>query len=391
MAFDGMATPLGLKPGLSQRGVPPSWRWGLLALFIGCLALLGISSGFRFGSGMREIGVVAVIERLEAGVSSRIDRSGVPSPEAGTPMSGPSRSAMAEIEIDSGVNVIRQNGGTAPGGVVIKVPEASERVGLMLDPRVSERSQAGILPRVGDGGLLPRMVYARPFAPVSKPVIAVVMTGVGIGARGTADAISKLPGEVTLAFAPYGRDLENQVLRARREGHEVLLQVPMEPQDYPESDPGPHTLKANAPARENIERLHWLMSRFTGYVGLTNFMGSKLTAETGAYGSLLEEINRRGLLFLDDGTSSRSRTIEIGQRIGLPAQIADRIYETGGTKALETLLAETEELARKNGRAVLSVPALPANIDKIASWARELAARGLVLAPVSAIIGRGAR
>ncbi len=75
--------------------------------------------------------------------------------------------------------------------------------------------------------------------------------------------ITRLPGEFTLAFAPYGRDLEAQVMRARRDGHEILLQVPMEPFDFPDSDPGPHTLRASGAAKDNIERLHWLMTRFS--------------------------------------------------------------------------------------------------------------------------------
>lgn len=385
MAFEGMATPLGMKPGTSRRGVPLFRHWGPFVLLAAAIATFILVTGFRHIRGGAVPGAVAIIERDSRG--STIDRSAIAVPAGSRqPGSDASRSGIAEIEADSGVNVIRQNGGNATAGMVIKVPDSAERTASGTDSRVSERSQFGILPRVGEGGLLPRTVYARPFAATEKPKISIVLTGVGIGSRGTTDAIMKLPGEVTLAFAPYGRDLENQVQRARREGHEILLQVPMEPLDYPESDPGPHTLKARATTRENIERLHWLMSRFTGYVGLTNFMGSKLTAETGAYGSLLDEISQRGLLFLDDGNSTRSRTAEIGRKIGLPARVADRIHDTNDVKSLGMLLSEAEVLARKNGSAILCIPALPANIDRISTWARELAGRGIVLAPVSANI-----
>jgi uncharacterized protein len=388
MAFDGMATPLGMKPGNSRRGVPSSWRWGMLALFAACVVGLAFASGVRFSPRKSAPGVVALIERPPPTLEVEPPP---PAPEKGLASPTPNRAGMAEIEANSGVNVVRQNGGSAPGGVVIKVPEAGGERTAAMDSRVAERSAVGILPRISDSGLLPRLVYARPFLPSGKPRIGVVLTGVGIGARGTADAITRLPGEITLAFAPYGRDLENQVARARRDGHEIMLQIPMEPQDYPESDPGPHTLRTASNTRENIERLHWLMSRFQGYVGVTNFLGARLMADSAAYAGVLEEINRRGLLFLDDGTAPRSRTQEITRRINLPAQTADRIYETGSTKSLEKLLAETEELARKNGTAILSVPALPANIDKLVQWERDLAARGLVLAPLSAIIDRAAR
>ena len=100
--------------------------------------------------------------------------------------------------------------------------------------------------------------------------------GLGIGANTTADALRKLPGPMTLAFAPYGGDLERQAARAREAGHEVMLQVPMEPFDYPDNDPGPHTLLTSIDAGQNLDRLHWLMSRFQGYVGIVNSMGGAL-------------------------------------------------------------------------------------------------------------------
>ena len=372
MAFDGMATPLGMKPGPSRRGLPPLRRW----IFVACLFLaVGIVTTHSL---MRrepmDPGAVAVIERS---IATEIQRpSAAPAEPAAPPRPG---------EMQNGVNVIRQNGGGTQG-MVIRVPDPADRAMASMDSRVAERGQSGFLPRIGEGGLTPRQLYSRPFKPNGKPMVAVVMTGVGVGAKGTADALAKLPRDVSLAFAPYGRDLETQVVRARREGHEVLLQVPMEPHDYPESDPGPHTLRAGADARENLEKLHWLMSRLGGYVGLVNFMGGKLMSTPGPYGSLLEEMNRRGLLFLDDGSNPTSRTRELTRSLNMPAAIGDQVYDASAGRSLEAVLAEIEAVAKRKGQAVITIPTVPANVDKVVAWSREIQARGLVLAPVSAII-----
>jgi len=327
---------------------------------------------------------VAVIERVQV-------------PPAKTPPQevAPPRADATNAETASGVTIIRQNGGVLPGSNFIRVPDAKESASVREstplapapDPRVSERGTFGLLPQMGEGGLTPATLYARPFASTGKPVVAVVLTGVGMSAKGTADAIARLPGTITLAFAPYGRDLEMQVQRARRDGHEVLLQVPMEPFDYPDNDPGPHTLRAASSVKDNAERLAWLMSRFSGYVGLLNYMGGKLMASPQAYQPVLEEMQKRGLLFIEDGSVNKGQSLEIARKILLPALRADRAFETDAAgPGLRAFLAGIEVQARKTGRAVITLPALPANIDALAEWAGELETRGITLAPVSALV-----
>lgn len=142
-----------------------------------------------------------------------------------------------------------------------------------------------------------RVMHSRAKLPQDKkdlPIIAIVIGVLGISASGTADAFTKLPSTVTFALASYGADLEKLAERARSGKHEILLQVPMEPFDYPDNDPGPQTLLTSLTPEQNIDRLHWLMSRFQGYVGLISFMGA------------LRDVTKRGLIYVDDGSSSRS-------------------------------------------------------------------------------------
>lgn len=392
MAMDGLATPLGMKPRVLRKGKFLSGRLLAIAVIaVGGIIIASMLISNRSNKSGEPM-ASAIIERKSAGVSTLpAQRADIKPPETNTGDAQlPSRSAAMEIENNSGVKVVRQNGGAAPGSSIIRIHEPSSAIALAPapDPRVSERSPHGILPRAGENGINPRSLYARPFTPSGNPVVAVVLTGVGINARGTADAIARLPGTVTLAFAPYGRDLEAQVLRARRDGHEVMLQVPMEPFDFPDNDPGPHTIRAGSSPQENIERLNWLMSRFQGYVGIMNFMGGKLMATNTAYKPVLEEINKRGLLYLDDGSVRKTLSTDIAGAIRLPIVKADRIAENAaGAPGLRTLLAETEAVAKKSGRAVIVVPALPANIEILAGWEAELSQRGLTLAPLSGISG----
>ncbi|TXJ09312.1 MAG: divergent polysaccharide deacetylase family protein [Afipia sp.] len=257
-----------------------------------------------------------------------------------------------------------------------------------INPKLLEPSRYGMIPVAADGLKSFRAYAAGSDADRAaigkKPIIAIVMTGLGVGAAKTTDAITKLPGAVTLAFTPYGSDPGKLVERARAQKHEVLLQVPMEPFDYPDNDPGPQTLLTTLSAEQNADRLAWHMSRFQGYVGIANFMGARFVATEAAMQPLVKEAARRGLAWLDDGTAPRSIAGVIAEGQAMPFARADVSIDTVPTPAeIDRALAKLETLAKERGTAVGVASALPISIERIASWARQLEARGLALVPLT--------
>ena len=257
-----------------------------------------------------------------------------------------------------------------------------------INPKLLEPSRYGMIPVAADGLKSFRAYAAGSDADRAaigkKPIIAIVMTGLGVGAAKTTDAITNLPGAVTLAFTPYGSDPGKLVERARAQKHEVLLQVPMEPFDYPDNDPGPQTLLTTLSAEQNADRLAWHMSRFQGYVGIANFMGARFVATEAAMQPLVKEAARRGLAWLDDGTAPRSIAGVIAEGQAMPFARADVSIDTVPTPAeIDRALAKLETLAKERGTAVGVASALPISIERIASWARQLEARGLALVPLT--------
>jgi polysaccharide deacetylase 2 family uncharacterized protein YibQ len=297
------------------------------------------------------------------------------------------RSTASEIEAQSGVSVVRPGGAAAPASVIIQVPDApTGKLKPAPDHRLVERSRHGLLPRIGIDGARPAKVYARPpdMPAGGAPRVALVVGGLGISPTITAQAVAKLPAAVTLAFSPHGNDLERHVAQAREDGHEVMLQAPMEPFDYPDNDPGPHTLTVGARTQENIAHLHWAMGRFTGHVGVINFMGAKLTAHEAALAPVLREIGSRGLVFVDDGTSSRSLAVQVGAGAGTPTARADLVLDgMPRPDAIDRELERLEQVARQRGFALASASALPVTLDRIAHWAHTLEGRGILLVPAS--------
>jgi len=262
-----------------------------------------------------------------------------------------------------------------------------------IDKRLLEPSRHGAIPKIAPDGARPSDIYSRPVKPqagrADQPRIAIVIEGLGIGATSTSEAFARMPAPVTFAFAPYGTDLERWVARARGEGHEVLLQVGMEPFDYPDNDPGPQTLLTTVSAEQNIDRLHWFLSRFQGYVGVASLMGARFTATDQALGPILREIGKRGLLYFDSGTSPRSLAGQVSGAQNVAFAKADTVLDTVPAAAeIDAALARLETTARSRGFAIGSASALPVTIDRLTQWIKMLDARGITLVPISAVANR---
>ena len=271
-------------------------------------------------------------------------------------------------------------------------PRVDAKPDIPIDPRLLEKSRYGAIPKIAPDGARPAEIYARPVKPqagrADQPRIAIVIEGLGIGANSTSEALAKMPAPITFAFAPYGTDLERWVARSRGEGHEVLLQIGMEPFDYPENDPGPQTLLTTLSAEQNTDRLHWFLSRFQGYVGVTSLMGARFIATDQALAPVLREIGKRGLIYFDGGTS-RSVAGQVAGAQNVAFARADAVLDAVPAAAeIDNALARLEATARSRGFAIGSASALPVTIDRLSQWIKTVDARGITLVPISAVASR---
>ena len=216
-------------------------------------------------------------------------------------------------------------------------------------------------------------------------MIAIVIDDAGVAQARTARAI-ELPAPLTIAFIPYSQNLKQQSRRARQNGHELLLHIPMEA-DSNAVDPGPNALLTSLDGDEIMRRFRWALSRFDGYVGVNNHMGSKFMARADLVEPLLEEMNARGLMFLDSRTDSRTVGAALARGMDLPH--ASRQVFLDNDLDADTItgqLAELERVARRRGYAIAIGHPHDVTVDVLARWIPEARARGFDLVPVSAIV-----
>jgi polysaccharide deacetylase 2 family uncharacterized protein YibQ len=253
-----------------------------------------------------------------------------------------------------------------------------------------EDSSLGKLPRISSSNKKPSDVYARnvPLAVIhsDRPKIAILLGGMGLNPKLTQQAVKDLPDDVTFAFAPYGDNLQAQVDKARAGGHEVLLQLPMEPMGYPANNPGPKTLLADADAATNMEALHWHMSRFAGYTGITNYMGGKLLTTAAALKPVMEEMHKRGLVYLEDASTALTVSETVAKETNLSERRAQIIIDADPTpESIAAALELLEGEARTNGFAIGTGSGLEVTVDSVKAWAEQLQTKGILLVPVSAM------
>ena len=257
------------------------------------------------------------------------------------------------------------------------------------DPALLEAATAGssdLLPRIAADGRRPMQVYAAGFdGSTRRARVGVVLAGVGLNQAESEAAIRTLPGGITLAVSPYAQSPSKLLDAARAAEHEYLLSLPMEPQGFPLNDPGKQALMTSLSPEQNRARLQWVLSRIAGYAGVVGAEGS-LRGER--FASLPEEINpvlaelaRRGLLYVDPRPGAApvpavwSRTVDLV------------IDEPGAAADIDDKLARLAKLAQAKGSALGFAGTLrPVTIQRLAAWANGLAADGLALAPVSALV-----
>lgn len=265
---------------------------------------------------------------------------------------------------------------------------ATIRTGIRIeaDPALLEQSNQGPLPKISEDGRRPFEEYAAPaIANDPRPKIAIVITDLGQRSRMARRAISDLPPGVTFAFSPYASNLMEYGEQSRRMGHEVLLMIPMEPVNYPQHDPGPFSLLTSRSARENISLMRSSLGRMTGYVGVVNHMGDRFTAATDSLKPILEELQRRGLMFLDARETQYSVAFNMAQNMNLPSAYNNRfIDDEPNAEEIANQLAALETRARTFDYAVGLGRPYPVTMDAVKVWAAGLEDRGFVLVPISA-------
>jgi polysaccharide deacetylase 2 family uncharacterized protein YibQ len=295
-----------------------------------------------------------------------------PSPQASAPPAPPASA-------DGGAAVEAR----APGAA-IPAPIAA-----LLEP--SGLGDGSMLPRIGPDGLAPMRAYAGGAPAIdARPRVAILLADFAMREADSEEAMRRLPVAVSVVLSPYAARPASMQEQARAAGREVWLSVPMEPRGFPLDDPGNRALLTGAAPAQNAAALRWVLSRAEGYAGTTGALGSlrgERYAASGQMGALLEELGRRGLMYVDPRVDGALPPPPPGTPPA-PRRAVDVVIDEPAVRTeIEAKLERLEQLARDRGSALgLASAPVPVTVERLAAWTALLAQRGVLLVPASALV-----
>lgn len=306
-------------------------------------------------------------------------------PPVELPPEGPKGPALATPEAAPTIQepLVPPGGDPLAAPAFSKLPTRSDLKALLSPyplPELLKTSPNGPLP-ITAAGKEARSAYARPFSgDAAMPRIAVVVVGLGLSKEATESAIIRLPPEVTLSFSPYAANLDGWIKRARSAGHEVMLDLPLEPPNYPAHDSGTLSVLSSQTPLEVVSHLEAVLGKTTGYIGLAGSLRSPVTTSP-QWPILLRAIRSRGLLYLGDGLAG------VSQSDAPPSASVTLVPDESPFRAaIDVRLSRLMSAAVRDQAAVAYVSPLPVTMERLLAWFDSFPQRGVVLAPASALV-----
>lgn len=279
---------------------------------------------------------------------------------------------------------IRINGKLVqPGQRYSQVEDTNVAADAPASQRITQAVQAPAV-RV-DKAVSERVSYARPFAnPDNKPVVSLIIGGLGTSYRQTISTIDELPPEVTLSFVPTA---SNELLRyARKKGHEILLEVPMEPLDRGRARPHRDMLLSNSPAEDNVLRLTSLLRGRGELYGVITHKGDKFIRAEESIPAILEHLHDKGLAFFQHTTLESDGFEAAALALNMTFAAGQENIDTEiRASTIEAKLFKLETQSLDEGVAFGTGFAYPQTVDIVSRWSRSLKEKGILLAPASVV------
>ncbi|HEY0782955.1 MAG TPA: divergent polysaccharide deacetylase family protein [Thermoanaerobaculia bacterium] len=216
--------------------------------------------------------------------------------------------------------------------------------------------------------------------------VALVIDDLG-RSLGDLDTLARLGVPLSYAVLPFEEETPQVVAALHARGEEVLCHLPMQAKHG--ENPGPGALRLGMSREQLTESTRAALAAVPGAVGVNNHMGSGLSADATAMGTILSVLAARGLFFLDSRTSAQSVGYRVASSLGLPA--AERqvfLDDDLAPDAIHTQFQRLLELSKSRGEAIAIGHPHAATLAALLTDIPKAKADGFTFVRVSALLDR---
>jgi polysaccharide deacetylase 2 family uncharacterized protein YibQ len=279
---------------------------------------------------------------------------------------GPDQDLLQDIEPAEGVQVT-------------EISEVSEGVDSFIGPPAPEK----IEPKEETETDLAVVDVQEPILTGSRPKIAIIIDDMGLTLRGR--QVEAMQGPLTLSYLPYAENLKSRTAIAKKNGHELMVHLPMEAMN--DKNGGPRILEVADSDEEFRANVEWGLSQFEGYVGLNNHQGSRLTSDDASMRKLMSILKGKNIYFVDSKTIGSSVAEQTAAHYGIPHAGRDVFLDHEISRAfVDGALAKLEATARRQGYAIAIGHPHKETIEGLKAWLPTLEKKGFELVPASALV-----
>jgi uncharacterized protein len=193
---------------------------------------------------------------------------------------------------------------------------------------------------------------------------------------------------MTFAILPNVPHSRDAALLAHREGAEVMLHLPMEPQEIERYSLEKDTVLTGMDKTAIQAILHKALSQIPHVRGVNNHMGSKATEDLRIMKALMEVLKKEGLYYVDSHTSSHSVGPRAARQTGVAFASNDRFIDhEKDLEAIKKAIRLAMKRAKQEGKALAIGHPHPLTARAIREMIPEIESAGIRMVFASEVVG----
>ena len=217
--------------------------------------------------------------------------------------------------------------------------------------------------------------------------LSIIVTNLGLR-NDSIERAKTLPTEVSFAFSPYSYELQNKIDEATKAGRESLLNLMLEPANYPMEDTGTLTIQSHFENTQNIFRLQSTAKKANGYIGFLTNVDEVVTHNLESVSPVLKSIKDMDKFFAFYRLPANSSLEREAKPMALDIVAINLLLDDNLSEKeiLDKLTAAEDEILLNDKKVVVAIRPYEISINTLKKWLDDNLNAGFQIAPISYFI-----